>query len=173
MIQEHQKNYQDNSGKQFKSGLAEDNNKTIRLHTATHLLHQSLREMFGEDIKQKGSAITSEKARFDFSFERRLLEDEIVELTEKVQAKINTNYKVTKKEMSEQEARNLGAIGLFGEKYGDSVTVYSIGEDEGEVLSREFCGGPHVKNTSQIGYFKIIKQKSVGSGVKRLEFDVV
>ncbi|NJL96895.1 hypothetical protein HC766_08135 [Candidatus Gracilibacteria bacterium] len=173
MIQEHQKNSKDNSGKQFKSGLAEDNNKTIRLHTATHLLHQSLREMFGEDIKQKGSAITSEKARFDFSFERRLLEDEIVELTEKVQAKINTNYKVTKKEMSEQEARNLGAIGLFGEKYGDSVTVYSIGEDEGEVLSREFCGGPHVKNTSQIGYFKIIKQKSVGSGVKRLEFDVV
>ena len=170
-IKQHQESSKEDAKGEFKGGLAEQNELTTRLHTATHLLHHNLRLMFGEDVKQMGSAIKPEKARFDFSFERRLSEEEISELTSKVQSSIDAAIPVRKEQMSTDKARSLGAIGLFGEKYGDQVTVYTI-ENNGQVYSREFCGGPHVENTKEIGTFEIIKQKSVGQGVKRIEFKV-
>ncbi len=173
LIEEHQQKSQDVSKKQFKGGLAEQNEQTTRMHTVTHILHHQLRSMFGEDIKQMGSKISTEKARFDFSFDRRLEEEEIVELTTKIQEVIDLGLTVSKQEMSPHQARELGAIGLFGEKYGDKVMVYTIQDKEGQVFSREFCGGPHVVNTSEIGKFSILKQKSVGQGVKRIEFTVI
>jgi alanyl-tRNA synthetase len=173
LINDHQELSRTTSAGQFKSGLGGDTAKTRRLHTVTHILHKVLRDMFGEDVHQKGSAITDEKARFDFTLDRRLTDDEVVELESKIQAIIDKQLAMIKAEMSEKEARDLGAIGLFGEKYGDTVTVYSLTAEDGEVYSREFCGGPHVENSSEIGTFKVIKQKSVGSGLKRIEYDVI
>lgn len=173
LIHNHQNMSQEASKSQFKSGLGEQNEKTIRLHTATHLLHKTLRDMFGENIRQMGSAITSEKARFDFTKNERITEEDIIEIQQKIQTIIDQNLIVDKREMSEKEARELGAIGLFGEKYGTHVTVYSIKNNEGDVFSQEFCGGPHVKNTQEIGKFVILRQKSVGQGLKRLEFDLI
>ena len=172
LITNHQKLSQETSAGQFKSGLGEDTSKTRKLHTTTHILHKVLRDMFGEDLKQKGSAITNEKARFDFTLDRRLEDRELTELTKKIQEIIDQNLSMDKTEMSEKEARDLGAIGLFGEKYGEIVTVYSLQDKDGNVYSREFCGGPHIENTSEIGKFRVIKQKSIGQGLKRLEFDV-
>jgi alanyl-tRNA synthetase len=172
LIEGHQNASQSASSGQFTSGLGEQNEKTTRLHTATHLLHQVLREIFGDSVKQMGSAITNEKARFDFTKDERLTDDEVVELAKRVQDLIEKTLVVEKREMSEKEARELGAIGLFGEKYGEKVTVYSVIDESGKPYSREFCGGPHVLNTKEIGIFRILKQKSVGQGLKRLEFDV-
>lgn len=172
LIHQHQELSKNTSTDQFKSGLLGNTSQTRKLHTTTHLLHQVLREMFGPEVKQKGSAITDEKARFDFTLDRRLEDGEIAQLEQKIQALIDKNLHMTKIETSEQEARKLGAIGLFGEKYGQTVTVYSLQDDSGNAFSREFCGGPHVDNTSEIGKFKILKQKSIGSGLKRLEFNV-
>jgi alanyl-tRNA synthetase len=173
LIEEHQSASQLASNGQFTSGVGVENEKTTRLHTTTHLLHQVLREMFGDSVKQMGSAITTEKARFDFTKDERLTDGEVVELEKRVQDLIGKALVVEKREMSEKEARELGAIGLFGEKYGEKVTVYSVLGEQGGVYSREFCGGPHVINTKEIGIFKILKQKSVGQGLKRLEFDVM
>jgi alanyl-tRNA synthetase len=172
LIEEHQKKSQDASAGQFKSGLGGDTAKTRKLHTVTHILHTQLREMFGETVKQMGSAITDEKARFDFSLERAMSEYEVAQLQAKVQEVINHHLLMQKAEMSPDKARELGAIGLFGEKYGDIVSVYSLTDESGKVYSREFCGGPHIENTEEIGTFKILKQKSVGQGVRRIEFDV-
>jgi alanyl-tRNA synthetase len=173
LIDNHQNQSQVASQGQFKSGLGEQNEKTTRLHTATHLLHHVLRDMFGESVKQMGSAITTEKARFDFTKDERLSDEEMAELEKNVQHAINNQLEVEKREMSEKEARELGAIGLFGEKYGDVVTIYTVQDTQGRIFSREFCGGPHVLNTKDIGTFKILKQKSVGQGLKRIEFDVM
>jgi alanyl-tRNA synthetase len=172
LIHNHQNLSQEASKGQFKSGLGEQNEKTTRLHTATHLLHQTLREMFGDSVKQMGSAITSEKARFDFTKDERITDEELAKIQAKIQRVIDEKFAVHKREMTESEARELGAIGLFGEKYGEIVTVYSIENQLGDVYSREFCGGPHVKNTDEIGKFVILRQKSVGQDLKRLEFDV-
>jgi alanyl-tRNA synthetase len=173
LIENHQKLSQTSSAGQFKSGLGEDTDKTRKLHTTTHILHHVLRNKFGEQLQQKGSAITSEKARFDFTLDQKLEETELVEIQTNVQQIIDLHLKMTKSEMTEREARELGAIGLFGEKYGERVTVYSLSDDNDQVYSREFCGGPHIQNTQEIGTFKILKQKSIGQGLKRLEFDVV
>jgi alanyl-tRNA synthetase len=173
LINLHQVNSKTNSTSQFKSGLGEINQKTTRLHTATHLLHQSLRELFGNsNIVQKGSAITAQKARFDFSFDRKLDEKELILLQERVQQKINSASSVVKLTLNKIDAQKMGAIGLFGEKYGDLVTIYSIEDKHKNLISKEFCTGPHVNNTIEVGNFVIIKQKSIGSGLKRLEYDV-
>ncbi len=172
LVNQHQKLSQTTSAGQFKSGLGEQNEKTTRLHTATHLLHKVLRDHFGQDLHQKGSAITSDKARFDFTFNRRLEDQELLNVESGVQELIDLNLDVTRAEMTQQEARELEAVGLFGEKYGDIVSVYTIDDNQGNVYSREFCGGPHVERTKEIGRFKILRQKSVGQGVKRIEFDL-
>ncbi|MEM1311914.1 MAG: alanine--tRNA ligase-related protein [Patescibacteria group bacterium] len=173
LIKDHQKLSQTKSAGQFKSGLGEDNQKTRKLHTVTHILHTVLISIYGKQIKQKGSAITSQKARFDFTLDSKIEPQDMEQIEKQVQKIIDLNLNMTKQEMTEPEARELGAIGLFGEKYGERVTVYSLKDSSDQVYSREFCGGPHIENTKQIGSFKILKQKSVGQGLRRLEFDVI
>lgn len=172
LINQHQKLSQSVCQGQFKSGLASDTDKTRKLHTVTHILHQVLRDLFGETVKQIGSAITDQKARFDFTLESKLESTDLALIQEKVQAVIDLNLEMKKLEMTEKEAREFGAIGLFGEKYGHVVTVYVLQDTQGKIYSKEFCCGPHVNNTREIGKFKILKQKSVGQGLKRLEFDL-
>ncbi len=173
LIHEHQKLSQTTSAGQFKSGLGGDSLKTRKLHTATHILHQVLRDVLGVQVCQKGSAITDEKARFDFTFDNKVEESTLKTIQDRVQAVIDSSAEMQMNEMTQHEARELGAIGLFGEKYGDKVTVYSMTDDTGHVFSREFCGGPHIQNTKEIGVFTILKLKSIGQGLKRIEFDVI
>ncbi len=172
LISEHQKLSQTTSAGQFKSGLDQDSEKTRKLHTSTHILHSVLRDTFGTDVKQKGSAITNEKARFDFTLTNSLSTEEINSIQDKVQAIIDRHLEMEKLEMKQEEAAKLGAIGLFGEKYGDIVSIYTLKDGQGTVYSREFCGGPHISNSKEIGKFVILKQKSIGQGLKRLEFTV-
>jgi|694.fasta_scaffold52722_7 alanyl-tRNA synthetase len=172
LIEEHQSLSRTTSAGQFKSGLGEQTDKTKKLHTATHILHGVLRKFFGDETKQMGSAITNEKARFDFSLDRSFTPQELDQIEAEVQNLVDLKLHMNKIETTEKEAREMGAIGLFGEKYGDKVSVYSLQDEIGKVYSREFCGGPHVTNSSEIGKFKILKQKSVGQGIRRLEFDV-
>jgi len=173
LIEEHQSLSRTTSAGQFKSGLGGDSVKTRKLHTVTHILHQVLRTLCGQNTKQMGSAITDDKARFDFSLDDSLTESQLEEVRKNVQQIIDLDLNMSKQEMSPEKAKELGAIGLFGEKYGDKVTVYTLEDKSGKVYSREFCGGPHIEHTSEIGKFEIIKQKSLGQGIKRLVFDVV
>lgn len=172
LVEEHQQKSATLSAGQFKSGLGEDTQKTRKLHTATHLLHAVLRTTFGTEVRQIGSAITDTKARFDVTLVHEISATEEKLLAQKVQELIDTASQVTRLEMPEKEARQIGAIGLFGEKYPEIVIVYSIEDARGNVLSREFCGGPHVENTKEIGKFTLLKIKSIGQGRKRFEFTV-
>jgi len=172
LISEHQKLSQTVAAGQFKAGLGSDTPKTRALHTTTHILHSVLREIFGEEVKQKGSSIEESKARFDISLEQSLTPELIARVEAQVQSIINQKLDMINSQLPELEARSLGAIGLFGEKYGDIVSVYSLTDSQGQVHSREFCGGPHIINTKEIGTFKILKQKSIGQGLKRIEFDL-
>jgi alanyl-tRNA synthetase len=173
LISEHQEKSRTTSAGQFKSGLGSDTGKTTRLHTTTHILHKVLRDIYGTSVQQMGSAITDEKARFDFRLDHKIEELEQILIILKVQEIINSNLDMVKLETSEQDARNMGAIGLFGEKYGDKVTVYTLEDKQGNPVSREFCGGPHIKNTSELGKFILLKEKAVSAGVRRLEFDLI
>ena len=153
------------SAGQFKSGLADNSEATTKLHTAAHLLLQSLKIILkDETIHQKGSNITSERIRFDFSFPRKLTEEEIKKTEDLVNAQIQSSCEVIREEMSPEKAKQKGACGIFDKKYGDIVSVYSIGN-----FSKEICTGPHVKNTCEIGKFKIVKEESSGSGVRRIK----
>ncbi len=151
----------------FKSGLADNSEKTTKLHTATHLLLAALRMVLGNEVYQKGSNINSERLRFDFSFNRKIDDQEIKEIEKIVNDKINQNLKIKKQEMSLDQALKSGALGCFGEKYPEKVIVYTIGNEQ--VFSKEICHGPHVEQTSQIGKFKIIKQESCASGIRRIK----
>jgi len=149
----------------FKSGLADNSDATTKLHTATHLLAQALREVLKKpDLYQKGSNITAERARFDFNFERKLTEEEIKKVEEIVNKKIKEKIKVEYQELSPAEAKKMGAQGVFDSKYGEKVSVYSIGN-----FSKEICAGPHTKNTSELGEFKITKEESSSAGVRRIK----
>jgi alanyl-tRNA synthetase len=173
LIENHQKLSQQSSSGQFKSGLGNDSDKTRKLHTTTHILHQVLRDVFGDEVKQMGSAITDEKARFDFSLDSKELTDEKLEMIKQtIQDVIDKNLIMKKIETTEKKAREMGAIGLFGEKYSDNVNIYILEDEKGKIYSKEFCGGPHIENTSQIGTFNIIKKKSIGSNLSRIEFNV-
>ncbi|MFH0831310.1 MAG: alanine--tRNA ligase [archaeon] len=152
----------------FKSGLADTSEQTTRLHTATHLLHQALRNVLGNDVQQKGSNITAERLRFDFSFNRKMTDEEVKKVEQIVNEKIQENLPITMKEMTIEEARKSGATALFSAKYGEKVSVYSVGK-EGKEFSKEVCAGPHIKNTSELGNFKIIKEESVAAGVRRIK----
>ncbi len=142
--------------------------KVIRLHTATHLLHQALREVLGETVKQMGSDITAERTRFDFTFSRKLTPQEIQQIENLVNQKIKEDLPVNFQEMPKEEAEKTGALHFFKEKYPPVVKVYYIGKSLKEAWSKEFCGGPHVKRTGEIGKFKIIKEESVSAGVRRI-----
>jgi len=151
----------------FKSGLADTGEATTRLHTATHLLQAALRRVLGDEVAQKGSNITPERLRFDFSFGRAMTEEEIHQTEKLVNQAIADKLVVTCQEMPLEEARKTGAIGLFGDKYGDVVKVYSIGD-----FSKELCNGPHVANTSELGTFVITKEQSSSSGVRRIRAEL-
>lgn len=157
----------------FKGGLTSHSEQAIKYHTATHLLHQALIDVLGEEIKQKGSNINEERLRFDYSCFQKPTSEQLKKVEDVVNEKIKENLSVIMKEMSLQEARKLGAIGLFEEKYGNRVKVYFIGGSKDKKLkdaySKEICGGPHVENTSVLGHFKIIKEEAISNGVRRIK----
>jgi len=155
----------------FKAGLADHSEIAIRYHTATHLLQQALKDVLGESVEQKGSNITPERLRLDFSYNQKMTPEQIKKVEDIVNEKIRENLPVIMEEMTLAEAKKSGAIGLFAEKYGERVKVYSIGPSTspGQVFSREVCGGPHVQNTSELGHFKIVKEEAVSQGVRRIK----
>ncbi len=150
---------------------AENKEKMIKLHTATHLLHQALHDVLGNEaeVQQMGSDITAERARFDFSFPRKLTPEEIKKIENIVNEKIKMDLPVFNKKMFKEDAVRLGARAFFKDKYPDEVNVYSIGDpDPSKAYSKELCGGPHVSSTGQIGHFKIVKEESSSAGIRRI-----
>lgn len=161
---EHKKLSRQQSAGSFKGGLGDKSKETIWYHTCTHLLHEALRQVLGDHVKQKGSNITSERLRFDFSHPEAMTDEQINNVEKIVNKKINEGLQVTSETMSLQQALNLGALAFFSDKYNEDVDVYSIGD-----FSKEVCGGPHVDTTSEIkGEFKIIKEKSNGADIRRI-----
>jgi alanyl-tRNA synthetase len=160
---EHQEKSRRGAAARFRGGLAERSAETTRLHTATHLLHEALREVLGEHVEQRGSNITVERLRFDFSHPAKLTPEQRARVEGLVNEQIQKNLPVSWEEMSVEEAREAGAIGLFEERYGDRVKVYSIGN-----FSKEICGGPHVESTGDLGQFQIVKEQSIGAGMRRI-----
>ncbi len=153
----------------FKSGLADDTECTKKLHTATHLLNESLRIVLNNpNIQQKGSNITPERLRFDFNFDRKLTPQEIQDVEDMVNLKIKANLPITCENMLLQKAKDAGAQGVFEDKYDTKVKVYKMGSI-GKEFSKEICAGPHVDNTSELGIFKIIKESSSSSGIRRIK----
>jgi len=148
----------------FGSGLADSSRETTRLHTATHLLHAALRKVLGNHVQQKGSNITKERLRFDFSHDKKMTEKEIRKVEDLVNQQIKKKLPVIRNEMSPQEAKNSGALGFFEHKYGDRISVFTI-----KGFSKEICTGPHINNTSELGKFKIIKEQSVAAGIRRIK----
>ena len=161
---EHQNKSKQGAEQRFKGGLAEANEVTARLHTATHLLQAALRKVLGDGVAQKGSNITTERLRFDFSFERKMTPEEVKEVEKLVNEAIQADVPITCEEMTVDEARTQGAIGLFGDKYGEKVKVYTMGK-----YSKEICGGPHASHTGELGTFKIKKEEASGAGVRRIK----
>lgn len=153
---------------ELKAANEEELKKVTRLHTATHMLQQALREVLGPEVKQMGSDITVERTRFDFAFPRKLTPEEIKAVEEKVNAKIKEDLPMQKVVLPKAEAEKTGALFFFKEKYPDPVNVYFIGKDLEAAWSKEFCGGPHVTRTGEIGTFKIVKEEAVGSGLRRI-----
>ena len=153
----------------FKGGLGDTSEQSLRYLTATHLLHQALRDVLGDHVQQKGSNITPERLRFDFSHTAKMTDDEKTQVEKIVNEKIAAALPVNVEQLPFAEAEKTGAHHFFGEKYGDMVTVYYIGPDLAHAYSKEFCGGPHVKNTSELGTFKIQKEEAVSQGVRRIK----
>lgn len=168
-MEEHQKLSQGASAGMFKGGLANHNDKTIKLHTAHHLLLAALQQVLGPQVKQRGSNITEERLRIDFSFDRKMTDEEKAKVEEIVNDAIAKDLSVVKKEMSKTEAEKLGAQMEFGAKYGDVVSVYSIEGSDGKPFSLEFCGGPHITHTGELGHFKIQKEEASSQGVRRIK----
>ena len=163
-FKEHQEKSRTASAGKFKGGLAGDGEIETKYHTATHLLNAALKEVVNKDVHQKGSNITSERMRFDFSCDHKLTDEEKEKAEELVNKWIKEGLEVTKEEMSKEDAIKSGAECMFIEKYPDVVTVYSIGN-----ISKELCGGPHVSNTSELGEFKITKEEASSAGVRRIK----
>ncbi|MGP1415583.1 MAG: alanine--tRNA ligase [Treponema sp.] len=163
-FEKHQEISRAGSEQTFKGGLADHSEETTAYHTATHLLHQALRMVLGEHVMQKGSNITVERLRFDFSHPAPMTEEEKKKVEDIVNEQIQKKLPVSMKMQPLEEAKKEGAIALFGEKYDDVVKVYSIGD-----FSKEVCGGPHVKNTGSLGHFVIKKEQSSSSGVRRIK----
>lgn len=168
LFKEHQEKSRMGSEQKFKGGLAGTGEQEVRYHTATHLLNAALKVILGKDVHQKGSNITPERMRFDFSCDHKLTEDEKKKVEDLVNEWISRGLDVKCEEMKKDDAIKSGAECMFIEKYPDIVTVYSIGNDK-ETVSKELCGGPHVKNTSELGHFKIKKEEASSAGVRRIK----
>jgi alanyl-tRNA synthetase len=166
---EHQKLSQTASAGMFKGGLANHNEKTVRLHTAHHLLLAGLQAVISPEIKQRGSNITEERLRIDFLCDHKLTDEEKKNVEDWVNDKIQKGLDVIRREMPLTEAKRIGAEMEFGAKYADIVSVYFIEDKDGNIFSKEFCGGPHVKNTSELSQFKIQKEEAVAQGIRRIK----
>lgn len=164
LFKKHQEKSRAGSEQKFKGGLAEQTEETIAYHTATHLLNAALKQVIGKDAHQRGSNITVDRMRFDFNCDHKLTVEEKQQVEELVNQWIQQELPVTKEEMKKEDAIKSGAECMFIEKYPDIVTVYSIGD-----ISKELCGGPHVNNTKELGRFKIKKEESSSSGVRRIK----
>ena len=164
LFKDHQEKSKMGSENKFKGGLAEQNETTIAYHTATHLLHKALQIVLGEHATQKGSNITTERLRFDFAHPQKVTKEELEKVENIVNEQIARDLPVTCEEMTLEEAKKSGAMGLFENKYGDKVKVYTIGD-----FSKEICGGPHVTHTGELGKFKIKKEEASSAGVRRIK----
>lgn len=165
----HQEQSREGAEKKFKGGLGDTSEMSLRYHTATHLLHQALRDVLGDHVEQKGSNITPERLRFDFSHDMKMTDEEKQQVEEIVNEKIQAALPVNKAVLPFAEAEKTGALHFFGEKYGDEVSVYYVGDSLETAYSKEFCGGPHVSNTSELGSFKIKKEEASSAGVRRIK----
>ena len=161
---EHQKSSHAGAEQRFKGGLADSSAQSARLHTATHLLHAALRRVLGDEVAQKGSNITTERLRFDFSFGRKVTKDELAQVEALVNEWIKADVPVVMTETTVEDAKKEGAIGLFESKYGERVRMYTMGE-----YSKEICGGPHASHTGELVSFKILKEESSSAGVRRIK----
>jgi alanyl-tRNA synthetase len=162
-FRDHQEKSRQGAAGRFKGGLAERSPETVKLHTATHLLHEALRRVLGAHVEQRGSNITTERLRFDFAHPAKLTDEQKARIEGLVNEQIERDLAVTSQEMTLDGARASGAIGLFEERYGDRVRVYTIGD-----FSAEVCGGPHVEHTGELGRFRIVRERSIGSGLRRI-----
>ena len=180
-LERHQSRSRQGGARRFAGGLADDSERATRYHTATHLLHAALRQVLGEHVEQRGSHINAERLRFDFSHPAGVDAEQLRRVEELVNGAIHRNYPVSWLEMEVEQARSGGAIGLFPERYGDRVKVYTIGDPEGQpeadpsaaTFSKEICGGPHVQSTGELGHFRIVKEQSASSGVRRVRARLV
>lgn len=163
-FEEHKQKSHQGAEKRFSGGLADAQEETAKLHTATHLLLGVLQRQLSEDIEQRGSNITAERLRFDFNFPRKVTKEELKAIEDEVNEIIKKDVEIVCEEMPVEEAREEGAMGIFGSKYGDIVKVYTIGD-----YSKEICGGPHANSTGELGTFKIKKEQSSSSGVRRIK----
>ena len=163
----HQEKSRLGAGQKFKGGLADNSEETTKLHTATHLLHAALRKVLGNTVLQRGSNINPERLRFDFSFDRKVSPEELAEVEDLVNTAIYAGVEVVCEEMSVGEAKDKEAIGIFTDKYDETVKVYTI-----KGFSMEICGGPHVGNTNELGSFKILQEGSSSAGVRRIKASV-
>ena len=163
-FRKHQELSHQGADQKFKGGLADHSEQTAKLHTATHLLHAALRKVLGDEVAQKGSNITAERLRFDFSFGRKMTPEELKETERLVNEAIDAAVPVVCEEMTVPEAKEKGAIGLFESKYGERVRTYKMGD-----FSFEICGGPHAANTGDLGSFRILKEESSSAGVRRIK----
>ena len=161
---EHQEKSRQAAAGQFKGGLADSSKQSAYLHTATHLLLAALQNKYGKEVKQRGSNITPERLRFDFNLDHKMTKEELDEIEYFVNDAISKAIPVTCEILNLEEAKKSGAEGIFGNKYGQEVKVYTIGE-----ISKEICGGPHAENTSNLHHFKIIKEESSSSGIRRIK----
>ena len=165
LFEEHRQKSHAGAEQRFKGGLADNTEATARLHTATHLMHRALKTVLNdENVNQKGSNITAERLRFDFTFGRALTAEEIAEVEKLVNEAIAADVPVVCEEMTVDEAKKAGAVGLFASKYGEKVKVYTMGK-----FSNEICGGPHAARTGELGHFKILKEQSSSAGVRRIK----
>ena len=163
-FEEHQNKSRQGAAGKFAGGLADNNKQTARLHTATHLLNAALRKVLGEEVSQRGSNITSERLRFDFSYGRKVTKEELTQVEAIVNEAIIQNIDVILEEMTPEKAYEEGAVGVFSGKYGEIVKVYTI-----PGYSKEICGGPHAKNTGELGSFKILKEEASSAGVRTIK----
>lgn len=168
-LQKHQELSRAGADQKFKGGLASESKQVVRYHTATHLLQAALKEVLGPEVAQRGSNITDERLRFDFAYPAKLTDDQKNAVENLVNEKIKADLPMNRVELPKTEAEKTGATHLFGEKYGETVTVYYTGDDVASAWSKEFCGGPHVSRTGELGHFKIKKEEAIAAGVRRIK----
>ena len=166
-FEKHKEESRKASAHKFKGGLGGTSPQEIKYHTTTHLLHASLRQILGDHVGQKGSNITPDRLRFDFSHPNKLTPEELKKVEDLINQKIKEDLPIKRVQMPKEKALSEGALAFFPEKYPDITSVYIIGKN-GTFFSKELCGGPHVDSTGEIGHVRITKQEKIGSGLVRI-----